>query len=450
MEDLGLDFGKCYYKPSFFRMKIDLPIDMSNLNEIPDGAFSLYLHEYIHFIQDISTIYGLMNISTINYYIQDCANKIHKAKGKEFHPPISLVQKENDHGFNNFKLKPIYIGTSINPKSDKIKFLSYKIKPRQFGEKGETVGIVEVKFIDLKDDSERVIELGGNHICEGMAYLAESHIYKEVLKEHEHEIIAQEYPYLLVKKIAEKLYPKIAEDSLILIALCDICLMTYHPGLSYVRLLEHLRDKNFFEDHKLSENKDLLDKLYEFSYSFLKGNHVDFETLIEVVRGEIKKNFNDKYFNDNNKWIDILFDRIKDFRLKIPRFIVDMVYFGDPKNNELFGAFHQLVGSPLVLNSDYNATISLPKGFNPKNLNISLFWAINQVLTVFYSDQPKPCGLREYCKKSQEIDPKISVDERCDDKPWSRCNDENLCPFATIWKHWALCGNSPKYSGETR
>ena len=62
-----LDFIKCYYRPSFFHMKIDLPVDLGDLNEITDATFALYLHEYIHFVQDISTIYGLMNITTINY-----------------------------------------------------------------------------------------------------------------------------------------------------------------------------------------------------------------------------------------------------------------------------------------------------------------------------------------------------------------------------------------------
>ncbi|AZA96097.1 hypothetical protein EG353_11215 [Chryseobacterium shandongense] len=75
-----LDFLKCYYRPAFFKIKIDLPFEFKNLQELTDGALSLYLHEYIHFIQDISTIYGLVNISTINYYIQDCASRIFTEK----------------------------------------------------------------------------------------------------------------------------------------------------------------------------------------------------------------------------------------------------------------------------------------------------------------------------------------------------------------------------------
>ena len=91
-----LDFLKCYYRPAFFQIKIDLPVDLGNLGEVTDGTLSLYLHEYIHFIQDISTIYGLINISTINYYIQDCAARISRQTEKEFSIPLKLIERKRD------------------------------------------------------------------------------------------------------------------------------------------------------------------------------------------------------------------------------------------------------------------------------------------------------------------------------------------------------------------
>lgn len=32
------------------------------------------------------------------------------------------------------------------------------------------------------------------------------------------------------------------------------------------------------------------------------------------------------------------------------------------------------------------------------------------------------------------------VDDRCDNAPWKRCNDEQLCPYGLLWKHWKLSG----------
>jgi len=429
----NLEFIKCYYRPSFFRMKIDLPVDLSNLRDITDGTFSLYFHEYIHFIQDISTIYGLMNISTITYYIQDVAHRVGKQQAKEFTIPMPLLNDNRDYGFNNFALRKFYIGSGINPKHTKINLVSYRKKMAQWGESPEDelpVVIVEAKDLNTQEHFE--FEFGGNHITEGMAYLCEQYVYSDILKQQGHIIPADEYPYLVALKIAELIYPELAKEPLLVIAACDASLMTYHPGLSYIRLLDNLRQTDFLS------NEIGIGDLYNRAKVLLKGSHEDFDTVLETVRNEIKLNFKDKNFEGNNQWVDLLFDRIKDFRSKVPEFITDILQFGDLKKNEIFGMFHSLFGSPLVLNGEEDATISLPLGFIPNNFHPSLFWAINQMLRIFSNQQPTPCELKEYCLKSSRHDPKLKVDSRCDTAPWERCQDTDLCPVAIVWRHWGL------------
>lgn len=68
---------------------------------IPFGAYSLFFHEYIHYIQDITTIYGLMNLDIIAYYIQDVASRIGKEGNMEFKIPQDLEPRE-DYGVSNF------------------------------------------------------------------------------------------------------------------------------------------------------------------------------------------------------------------------------------------------------------------------------------------------------------------------------------------------------------
>ena len=137
MLEQKLSLGKCYYKPSFFNMKIDLPIDLMDLNNLEDGAMGLYFHEYIHYLQDISTIYGLMNISTITYYIQACAHYVQKDKTSfKFKAPIDLkdivnTEDSNDKGLINFKLRKTYIGSSISTKYRYIANLNYSIEEQK-------------------------------------------------------------------------------------------------------------------------------------------------------------------------------------------------------------------------------------------------------------------------------------------------------------------------------
>lgn len=436
MVEQQLDFGNCYYRPSFFHMKIDLPVDFTNLNEIPEGAFGLYLHEYIHFVQDISTIYGLMNISTITHYIQYCASKIYKDQIQEFEIPIKLQPNTNaqDYGYSNFQLRPIYIGSSIKQKSKSISNFSYSLIPYEF-EPNRSIDIVNIQFTDSVTNETRYLEFGGNHVTEGMAYLCEQYQHKGILPE------ADAYPYKIISEIVKLEYPEIKNEDGLLITICDASLMSYHPGLSFVRLLK------FLKNLKVHESELTLIDVYNACLAEIKGGHVDFDTLVENVKSDIKKNFNADYYKDITAWVDTIFDRIKIFRREVPTFVHDMVIFGKPRENQFFAAFLKTIGSPIVIDSDFNATFAIPQGFNPTSPNFSpaIFWAINQILKVFYKDSLSPCELIPYCTKSKEKDPNINVDVNCTNSPWLKASEANLCPFAQIWHHWALKDFAPKY-----
>lgn len=438
-----LDFLKCYYRPAFFQIKIDLPVQLNNLNEMTDSTLSLYLHEYIHFIQDISTIYGLINISTINYYIQDCAARIYRQSEKGFEVPLQLTERDGDFGYLNYSLQPIYIGSSINPKRKEIDFVSYKIEKEIFND-NKSIDVVNVELVDNIENKTFDVKLGGNLITEGMAYLSERYVYYEILRDQGFEIPADEYPYCVAEKIAENIYPELAQYKILIIAVCDCSLMTYHPGLSFIRALEFLKQQKFIENNK--EEKEITSLLYQELSSHLKGNHYDFDVILEEVRKSIKTSFKVEHFEGNNQWIDILFDRIKQIRGDRPQFLIDFLELGDLKDNILFRCFYRLFGSPLVLNGENMATITLPEKFNPENFHPYLFWAINQMLRIFTNKKPIPCELKDFCLKSKEIsDPKIIVDKRCDTAPWEKYDEiEGLCPMGTMWRHWGLSGFYPK------
>jgi hypothetical protein len=432
-----LELGSCYYKPAFFNMKIDLPIDMEDLKTIPEGAMGLYFHEYIHFIQDISTIYGLSNMSIINYYIQSCAHYIEKKKNHSFDVPIELEKivdksNNNDYGLSNFKLKPIYIGSPIQTKSKKITDFDYKIVKYEY-EQNKKIDKVIISFTDTENGIKRELEFGGNHVCEGMAYLCEQYNYENILPK------AEEYPYLIVKKIVEKDYPEILDDKILLIAICDISLMSYHPGLSFIRILKYIKDDSFFKIERTIE------EIYSKCLEFIKGNHIDFNILVDNVKNEISKYFNAVYYDDIKEWIELMFDRIKIFRTEIPSFIIDIVVYGKPNTNKFFASLFRLIGSPLVLNGEDVGTIGLPFKFNPtsNNFNPEIFLAINQVLKIFIMDKPIQCELKQFCLKSENLN--LNVDKNCDIAPWKKAKDEHLCPVGQIWHHWALKDFSPNH-----
>lgn len=440
-----LEACQSYYMPSFFRIKVGVYDDFTNMLSIPYGAYSLFFHEYIHFIQDVTTIYGLMNLHTITYYIQDVASRVGKDSNPEFKVPQQLEYRPGDYGFSNFELRPVYMGSPINPKHKKIEILDYQKIPYS-NKEGFLTDIIEVTYKDLPIGKTDIFYLGGNHVCEGMAYLCESYVYKPLFEKDGYDYPgADDYPYNVCKLLAKKIYPEFSESDILLVTACDISLMTYHPGLSFVRLLEHLRDIDFLSGN-FSKILEIIEKLYTDGPAFLKGSHVDFATIQNVVKDSVKKNFKCAEFEGNNKWIDTLFERANTLRTEMPQFITDILLFGqgkDVRENQPFGCLFGLLGSPLIINEENFGAISLPIYFYNPTFMPGLFGAINQILRVFANDKGIPCELKEYCKKSAAIDPDIKVDERCDTAPWSRCYDKRLCPFAVIWRHWNLGGHVP-------
>jgi len=252
---------------------------------------------------------------------------------------------------------------------------------------------------------------------------------------------APDYPYAIVEKLVEIIYPKAQNEKLLLIVLCDMSLMTYHPGLNFIRLLEHVRDT------KLAEIAESFDELYAKGLEFLNYSNTDFDILADTVATELKKNFKTEEFDDIGNWISTLFESIKRLRKDIPTFIIDLVRFGKPKENQFFHFTHNALGSPLVLNADGAGTISLPFNFEPQNpdFNPGIFMAINQVLRTFYMDKPAPCKLIDYCTNSKQKHPDLVIDDNCRNSPWKKVMETKLCPVGQIWHHWALRDYSPKY-----
>ena len=438
-------FGRNYYSAAFFRMKVDVPSPLIPIDDIPDASFALYFHEYIHFIQDISTIYGLMNINNLVYYIHDIASRISKQGATYFDIPVPLPNDKTDFGYVNHLLMPFYKGTAISPMRARITITGFSEVMTQWGpESGQIIPCIMVTATDkMQDSTPFEFRLGGNHITEGMAYLCEQHVYYDLLKGQDIEFKANEYPYHVVQKLAAFVYPEIAEERQLLIAACDAALMTYNPGVSFMQVLFHLKQLKF------AENGYDISSLYRTTATLLKGSHPDIQIMSDMARDLIKKNFKVEYFEGNNEWIDLVFERITALRTQNPSFIHAILVPGDLKKNIDFRVLLAYIGSPMVVNGFNEGTFSIPAGFDTSRLHLGLFWAINQILRVFTNSKPIPCELKAHCKESEVFDPLIVVDERCDKNPWSRCKDANLCPFGAMWKHWGLSAFEPKINTES-
>ena len=54
-----------YYEPSFFRLHVSTTEKLSDLDALSIENKSVFIHEYVHFLQDLTTSFGLINLCNI-------------------------------------------------------------------------------------------------------------------------------------------------------------------------------------------------------------------------------------------------------------------------------------------------------------------------------------------------------------------------------------------------
>lgn len=441
--------GKNHYMPSFFRIKLGVYADFFDVANMPFGSFAAFFHEYVHYLQDVTTMYGLMNLGNITYFVREAASRIGKSTEADFETPIELDPDKGDFGYRNFLLRKIYNGSPINPKHREVQFQGYEVHPVVVDElQTESVNL------NLKDADTGVefsCQFGGNILTEGMAYMVERWCNEKEFKDNGLEyIMADGYPYWINYHIAKYIYPEIADEIPLLVGLADLSLLTYNCGLTYVRLLEHLRDIRFMDSVTPKQYYESIERLYEIGHQFIHWSLDEFKKMQDSVLSEVTYYFKMPIASECNDWLSRVWYKAYQLRQLAPRYIMDVMLTNNQyiRDNKCFATIYYGLGTPLIVNGDDEGTIVPPEGFKPsKDFMPGLYWAIDEVARIFQgSPKAIPCQLKDYCIRSnQEPDHDVKIDTNCDHSPWLRGIDEDgLCPVGAIWKHWSLNGHKPK------
>lgn len=418
-----------FYLPSFFRLHISTMNSIRDFNKLSDIDFSVLFHEYVHFLQDVTTFYGFSNTHATVEYMRYANNLAIKSTDNKFNVPIQPDPSNSDNVLLNGHLCKLTYG-------DVEAFNLAKIESYQLLELPiniinspiKEIEVVDVNFID-ENGEESIFTFGAGCIMESMAYLLEELTCKSYNKSHD-------VPYKAAELLAQHIYPEFAKNKLNILALCDISLGISNPGKYFVKTLEEWKSSA-----SLPETPEILYEKFSNGEFILNGsiqtNENHFQKLAYVIKSQLKGYFNDSLFDSLKEWIDIVIDSAVDIRLKQPTFIVD-IGKGNIRENVIFKQIFSRLGTPLLTNDNNEFRFYHSMAFT-KQIDIGYFWAINQIQNIFLGDV-EPCDLIDFC--SQDISNTV-VDDRCKTNPWDRCTDKALCPFAVFWRHWGLTGFEP-------
>jgi hypothetical protein len=418
-KDLG------FYVHNFFRLHISTRNSNTDLdlNQLNDRDFSVFLHEYIHFLQNITTFYGLNNIHISVEYMRYANNKILSDKNPNFIIPIIPDETNSNNVKLNRYLSDITFGDGFDNTTTTInKITNYSIENDPIKIVNSHINNIEsvcIEFIDNNNEAN-CFSFGANCIMESMAYLIETLSCNDYAK-------SPNLPYETATMLADFIYPKFAaKTKLNILALCDISLNCSNPAVYFVKTIEDWKQK-----------KKVPACPQELYNDCIKLNPNILENLCKISNmaiSQLQEYFKDNYFTPIRNWAnDIIHYAIK-LRKNNPFFVLDIAN-GNIRQNHIFCEIFKTIGTPLLTNENGFTGCYYPNGDTQQQ--IGNFLAISQIQKIFYT------GTFDYCELVDYNCCNNAVDCRCKTAPWKRCLDKNLCPFALFWHHWGLGNYEP-------
>jgi len=412
-----------YYLPSFFYIEIATNNPLDDLNTLSSMEKSTFFHEYTHFLQDLTTTFGLTNIiNTVNVQKAINVDILKSSEQKTFKIPVSIEDYPDTDIYHN--LNDMFYGDfqsefDRNSIIDKIELVENGIIPGH-----DDKEYVKVTFSNFHESKS--FQFGAIQIMENMAFLIERNLFDNVNP--------PTYPYRVVEKIIEHLYPGFLGNDKEIIMICDYSLMAPDPGKFMIEFVLKLKE---LELNSVGDIYEVLKK-YTFKSETLKDVSVFtlYEDRYELALRSIKEYFTIELFDEIKSWLDSLFNEISTFKLENFNFWLEILNHSTKHERQM--AFIELTnkfGFPLISNSNGNVVFNHPKHQPEYLLTLKAISEVSDILNGY----KETCGMINCCEKGHEGD--ITNDD-CN-RPWKRGSQDPLCPFGQVIKMWGLHEKMP-------
>lgn len=415
------------YIPTFFEMHVATRDDDMTINQMSDGDATVLFHEYIHFLQDITTFYGLNNLYVQSEYLHSVVNRV---KGNlQFQVPY-MIRDNKDNVLLNQKIcrltngdseeSSFYLVHSVDEWSDDLADDFISNPP-----------ISEIKNIVL-NQNDNMRSFGAIAIMESMAYILER------LCSPNAYVSSPDYPYRAAELVAIYYDAKFGNDLLRVLALCDMSLQNSNPGLCFVNIMKLVGEGKLLFDTPES----IYDYFYNRRVKSVYGRVTSWQDSYNKLLNQVDTCLQDYIkgidsLKSYHEWINHLVDFSRDWCNNDRYFLLKMARKNDLKKNDCWGYTVARIGSPLMVNAN-NHYFKLPYDGMQEGESVEMYAALKEIYKLFLEGN-KPCGLLTWCNDSLESTP----NELCNTAPWKKVGETKLCPYAFFWRHWGLTGCEP-------
>lgn len=414
----------CYF-PAFFEMNLDVYGHM-DLNKLKEKQFALFLHEYTHFMQDVSTYYGLSNLFVVNEVIKSMHLNLTTTlpNGGKFKTPVAVMENNLLLRANN-QLLDLTFGSCDSICYVEVSGITLK---KEMVPNNQYVKQIDNVYVTTTLGAS--FQFGSLALMENMAYLMEQLCVGECES-------SPDYPYSVAEKVASYMAPTVGKNKLMVLALCDVSLQASNPGFYFYNTLALVKEGKI----SYTKPEDVYDDFYTrqivtYHASTLPSYLLQFRQMADAIIDQEKSFIATPQLSSFWKWIENAINYSYDLRLNHRYFVLDIAKTGNARRSKVFADFITTVGTPLMMNK-CGRFYCIP---SKQVLGDGMCYhrAMRQVYALL-SEGVKKCAMKDWCRQSN-----IKVDCRCSHKPWEHLKDKEKCPYAVIWGSFDLGNYLPE------
>lgn len=390
-----------YYLPAFLYISIDEDIDFNNFEDNSNEVKGTFIHEYCHYLQDVSTTYGYLN------FINGFQNYLSKININDDDSETERIL------YHNYRFSNLYRGdddiegykgclTSIN----KICFKEDKYIKAKYPDE-------DCRYVAVTCNGSMEFKFGNYCIMESMAYLVEKRLYGTG------ETI-DDFPYKVCEMICKKEYAEFAQNEIYVMALCELALLEVAGAKFFIEALRMMKEKKFIPQ-SVFELEEFVDKHFKIGF---RG---DKKRILEILQEVYLDGIVD--FEHIRGWIVSRYSIGCEYREKSKCFISLILSTEEKERFDLWNRMMKDFGCPNVINK--NGHLSNGAYLNNEEVDIGYMlapMAINNLLNAT-RNKIQPCALAEICKA---FTTKSSYDELCELNPRKKADEQWLCPLGVF------------------
>ena len=397
------------YYPGVFIIKIAKVLrEEQYYDDFDNEDWQNFVHEYTHFLQDISTAHGYLYYQFKAKLLKIAVHYIKNSISKDIILPIKLESAGITNAAGIEMLLDFYNGDyeylhfhHINS----IKCVVDKVIEDLITEVSDFPGKLETVYI-YYDDRSAPYQFGNECVIESMTYLLEHHLFGAKKRNNE-------FPYNTCELVCEQICPALLNKPERIVELAEASLMYPDSGMKFYRFIERCAQYNLEE---LSDN-DFKDFCIGFSKTGFEQLDIAFKTACNGVDVLFPKEFCGTQMT--NDQIKVFLECGHNYRQSNKLFISDAFESKDPK--EYFKMLIELFDIPMLIDEN--------KNYYGKP-GTQLMPVPDAFLAILTEQQCGGCSLQDFCKESG-LDCFDSI--ICTEHPWEQCYSESICPIAAYF-----------------